>query len=126
MDNRPPGAKVYFEDTPFDQTEIIKSQPYRYKPSAVLTPKRTNAENKPFIAGGGAAMLQSAGINKGIGAVTGGKPDYDINDRVKHIKYGEGTVTDMEPGPRDYKVTVDFDDAGQKIMYAAFARLVKI
>ncbi len=126
MDNRPPGAKVYFEDTPFDQTEIIKSQPYRYKPSAVLTPKRTNAENKPFIAGGGAAMLQSAGINKGIGTVTGGKPDYDINDRVKHIKYGEGTVTDMEPGPRDYKVTVDFDDAGQKIMYAAFARLVKI
>ena len=29
-------------------------------------------------------------------------------------------------GPRDYKVTVDFDDAGQKIMYAAFARLIKI
>lgn len=126
MDNRPPGAKVYFEDAPFDQTETVKSQPYRYKPSAVLSPKRTASENKPFIAGGGAAALQSAGIHKGIGAVTGGKPDYDINDRVKHTKYGEGTVTDIEPGPRDYKVTVDFDNAGQKIMYAAFARLVKI
>lgn len=54
-----------------------------------------------------------------------GKPDYDIGDRVKHVKYGEGTVTDLEPGPRDYKVTVDFDEAGQKIMYAAFAKLVK-
>lgn len=126
MDNRPPGAKVYFEDISFEQTETVKLQPYRYKPSAVLAPKRTAAENKPFIAGGGAGMLQSAGINKGVGAVTGGKPDYDINDRVKHVKYGEGTVTDIEPGPRDYKVTVDFDDAGQKIMYAAFARLVKI
>ena len=88
-------------------------------------PKRTAAENKPFIAGGIGA-LNAPGISKGIGAVTGGKPDYDVGDRVKHVKYKEGTVTDLEPGPRDYKVTVDFDDAGQKIMYAAFARLVKI
>ena len=57
--------------------------------------------------------------------MTGGKPDYDIGDRVVHVKYGEGTVTDLEPGPRDYKVTVDFDEAGQKIMYAAFAKLQK-
>jgi len=42
------------------------------------------------------------------------------------VKYGEGFVTDLEPGPRDYKVTVDFDDAGQKIMYAAFAKLEKL
>ena len=66
------------------------------------------------------------GISKGVGAVTGGKPDYDIGDRVRHVKYGEGTVTDLEPGPRDYKVTVDFDQSGQKIMYAAFAKLIKI
>ncbi len=88
-------------------------------------PKRTAAENKPFIASG-IGSLNAPGINKGVGAVTGGKPDYDAGDRVKHVKYGEGTVTDLEPGPRDYKVTVDFDDAGQKIMYAAFARLIKI
>ena len=69
-------------------------------------------------------MLKAAGIQKG--AVSGGKPEYDIGDRVKHVKYGEGTVMDLEPGPRDYKVTVDFDGSGQKIMYAGFARLVKI
>ncbi len=98
----------------------------KYKPIATPAPKRTAAENKPYIAGGGLGSLSAMGISKGVGAVTGGKPDYDIGDRVKHVKYGEGTVTDLEPGPRDYKVTVDFDDAGQKIMYAAFARLVKI
>ncbi len=97
-----------------------------YRPSAILKPKRTAAENKPFIAGGGLGSLAAAGIAKGAGAVTGGKPDYDIEDRVKHVKYGEGTVTNLEPGPRDYKVTVDFDDAGQKIMYAAFAKLTRI
>lgn len=98
----------------------------RYKPAAVLKPRRTAAENKPFIAGGGLGSLAAAGIQKGTGAISGGKPSYDAGDRVRHVKYGEGTVTDLEPGPRDYKVTVDFDNSGQKIMYAGFARLEKI
>ena len=98
----------------------------KYKPIATPMPKRTAAENKPYIAGGGLGSLKVAGISKGVGAVTGGKPDYDIGDRIKHVKYGEGTVTDLEPGARDYKVTVDFDDVGQKIMYAAFAKLIKV
>ncbi len=98
----------------------------KYKPIATPMPKRTAAENKPYIAGGGLGSLKAAGISKGVGAVTGGKPDYDIGDRIKHVKYGEGTVTDLEPGARDYKVTVDFDDVGQKIMYAAFAKLIKV
>ena len=42
------------------------------------------------------------------------------------LSTGEGTVVDLEPGARDYKVTVDFDDVGQKIMYAAFAKLKKL
>ena len=108
-------------------TELMDNKPQapKTRPIAVAAPKRTAAENKPYIAGGGLGSLAAAGITKGAGAVTGGKPDYDIGDRVVHVKYGEGTVTDLEPGPRDYKVTVDFDEAGQKIMYAAFAKLQK-
>ena len=49
-----------------------------------------------------------------------------MGDRVKHIKFGEGTVLSMEKGARDYQVTVNFDIAGQKVMYAAFAKLQKI
>jgi hypothetical protein len=40
-------------------------------------------------------------------------------------EYGTGTVQKIEAGPRDYKVTVQFDDFGRKIMYAAFAKLRK-
>lgn len=126
MDNRLPASRFNFMDIPSSKFNPVEGQVYKYKPVATLTPKRTAPENKPFIAGGGAGALSRAGISKGVGAVSGGKPDYDIGDRVKHIKYGEGTVMDLEPGPRDYKVTVDFDDAGQKVMYAAFARLVKV
>ena len=95
------------------------------KPKAVAVPKRTPAENRPFIAGGGIGSLSGiGGISKGISGVN--EIDYEVGDRVKHIKYGEGTVTGIEKGPRDYQVTAVFDEAGQKVMYAAFAKLKKI
>lgn len=52
--------------------------------------------------------------------------DYKIGDRVKHIKFGEGTVLGIEDGARDYQVTVQFDTAGQKMMMASFAKLKKL
>lgn len=52
--------------------------------------------------------------------------DYVVGDRVKHIKFGEGTVLNIEDGPKDYQVTVAFDKAGQKIMMASFAKLKKL
>ena len=58
--------------------------------------------------------------------VTKADIDYGAGDRVKHIKFGEGTVLGVEDGPRDYQVTVQFDTAGQKVMMASFAKLKKL
>ena len=58
--------------------------------------------------------------------VTKAEVNYGVGDRVKHIKFGEGTVVGIEDGPRDYQVTVNFDTAGQKIMMASFAKLKKL
>lgn len=52
--------------------------------------------------------------------------DYGVGDRVKHIKFGEGTVQNIAEGGRDYEVTVAFDRVGVKKMFASFAKLVKI
>ena len=52
--------------------------------------------------------------------------DYGVGDRVSHIKFGEGVVTAIDEGGRDYEVTVDFEDFGTKKMFAAFARLEKL
>ncbi len=54
------------------------------------------------------------------------KPAYSVGDRVRHVKFGDGTVENIERTPKDFKVVVKFDGCGQKIMYAAFAKLVKI
>lgn len=51
--------------------------------------------------------------------------DYQTGDRVRHVKFGEGTVIQIVEGGRDYEVTVDFDGVGVKKMFAAFAKLKK-
>lgn len=51
---------------------------------------------------------------------------YKEGDRVKHIKFGEGNVTSIVQGGRDFEVTVDFDKVGTKKMFASFAKLKKI
>ena len=52
--------------------------------------------------------------------------EYTNGDRVKHIKFGEGTVVNIADGGRDYEVTVNFDKVGVKKMFASFAKLKKI
>ena len=120
-------------DTVFDKskssaasTSVAQSKPLvgagpTAKPKAVVRPKRTAAENQPYIAkaasGVGAVSLAAVG-SKAL--------EYGVGDRVRHMRYGEGTVLKIEDGPRDAQVTVVFDEAGQKIMYAGFAKLKKV
>ena len=99
---------------------------YDFRPKATLRPKVTAKADKPFIAKDIGSLNQLAGLSKGTAGMTASAPDYQIGDRVSHIKYGEGTVLGLVKEPRDYKVTVNFDNAGQKIMYASFAKLKRI
>ena len=52
--------------------------------------------------------------------------DYEVGDRVKHIKFGAGTVCEIVQGGRDFEVAVDFDRVGRKKMFASFAKLKKL
>ncbi len=52
--------------------------------------------------------------------------DYQPGDRVRHVKFGEGTVRAITEQKRDFEVTVEFDHYGIKKMYASFARLQKL
>ena len=52
--------------------------------------------------------------------------DYGVGDTVRHVKFGVGIVKNIVEGGRDYEVTVDFDRAGTKKLFAGFANLKKI
>lgn len=49
--------------------------------------------------------------------------DYTVGDMVRHIKFGVGTVLKITDAGKDYEVTVDFEKAGIKKMFASFAKL---
>lgn len=81
--------------------------------------------NKPFMKSSYGEPSTKPAFGKSF-TITKQPVDYVIGDRVKHIKFGEGTVLNIEDGPKDYQVTVAFDKAGQKIMMASFAKLKKL
>ena len=73
-------------------------------------------------------MAFSGGFQKGKAAMTAAapKPDYEVGDRVRHFKLGEGVVKSIVGGGKDYEVTIEFDKSGTKKMFAQFAKLKRV
>ena len=71
-------------------------------------------------AGGGAGFGKTFSVEKSK------ELNYQVGDRVKHGKFGCGVVQEIKDGAKDYEVTVCFDTAGVKRMFASFARLEKL
>ena len=78
-------------------------------------------KRKPFALSGGSGKTSG-------GSSSGGKAllDYEEGDRVSHMKFGEGIVTGIRDGGRDWEVTVDFEEYGTKKLFAGFAKLKKV
>ena len=104
---------------PFDK-EMQKEREQELIRQNAYTQAKQAFRQKPF---------QNYGIQKGAKAFAVSKEkglDYQVGDRVRHIKFGEGTVIGILEGGRDFEVTVEFDTAGVKKMFATFAKLKKI
>lgn len=80
-----------------------------------------NRKSSP-LGTGGVGAFEQMGIHKGTPK---GSVNYKVGDTVKHVKFGEGKVLEMEKSGDDYKVTVDFP-SGQRRVMASFARLEKV
>ncbi len=93
---------------------------------------RTDSDiHKPYGKSSGRTnlFLNNPYISKGIkGGLSDTSHTYDIKcgDRVRHIKFGEGTVTDISGDTDDRKISVNFDECGVRKMKAFFAKLTKI
>ena len=116
--------------------EEFRAKPFYMRGSS----QHTGSKGAGSFAGTG---LRTAGSSaSGQGSVTFGKVDlsalkgsnlqktadldYQEGDRVRHIKFGEGTVQKIADGARDKEVTVEFDRFGVKKMLAGFAKLKKL
>lgn len=118
LDAKTPAIKRRSDDMP-DPFSFPKAQQTFSKKPYAASPAERNAYAKPYIAKAASALPQNFGT-------AGGTLDYEVGDTVSHIKFGRGIVKSIVSGGRDYEVTVDFEGAGVKKMFANFAKLKKV
>ena len=88
-----------------------------------MTPAKNQGVGKPLTGSQALASLQKG---RQLAAGGNGPLGYEVGDRVRHVKFGEGIVTDIKEGGRDHEVTIEFDSVGTRKMFAKFAKLVKV
>ena len=110
-----PGQKQPAHKLPERQVTPVQQarEAFLSKPMAM---QRQNIPGKPV----------QPSINTATDPAVRKKLGYDVGDLVQHQKFGEGMVTKIVSGGRDYEVTVQFHEAGVKKMFAAFAKLQKV
>lgn len=84
-----------------------------YGKTSSYASKTTNTPERPVF--GKTFMVQKAA-----------SLEYAEGERVRHDRFGDGTVKKIVDGGKDYEVTVDFDRVGIRKMFASFARLKKL
>jgi len=99
-DDSSSAGSISFSDNIFDKQSPRTQSQVSYKPYSNPAPR------------------QFAGSNMGT-------LDYKVGDKVKHIKFGIGTVLDITMGGKDYEVTVEFEGYGIRKLLASFAKLIK-
>lgn len=92
---------------PYGTTGLLKGVNYS-KPKAVAKPV--------------------ANINPGLSGLTKGsdltgETNYKKGDRVSHIKFGEGVITNIDNSGKSTYITIEFNDYGQRILDSRFAKL---
>lgn len=110
------GTQIPVQNTYSHAKEAFRTRPFASQFSASQSSGKTTGK-QPF-----------SSLQKGSQILAGksGSLSYQVGDRVRHTKFGEGTVLEIKEGGRDYEVTVEFDSAGVRKMFAMFARLVKV
>ena len=83
------------------------------------------AQTSPRPAGRASGSMPQSPVRQfGSGPIAA--PEYQVGDKVRHMRFGTGVVTALTRGGRDYEVTVEFEKSGTKKMLTSFAKMEKI
>ena len=79
--------------------------------------------SKKSMTGATPSQKASPVINLTKGSELKSNINYKAGDRVSHIKFGEGVVTEIDTSGNNTYVKIDFDQYGQRILDSRFAKL---
>ncbi|MGP1588672.1 MAG: ATP-dependent helicase [Oribacterium sp.] len=121
-----------YSGTPFEEENDSRTNSYGFSGMGSLGYRDSGRQGGPHNVQSRAGGRKRSGpgipslMQKGMDRPKLEHLDYGVGDRVSHVKFGTGTVTEITQDKRDFMVTVDFDGAGRKKMFASFARLMKL
>ena len=121
-------TEIPVQNTYSHAKQAFRAQPFAAQFGGYGSGRASGTSGTAGGTGKGAGKQPFSALQKGsqLTAGKGGKLSYGVGDRVRHVKFGEGTVLEIKEGGRDYEVTVQFDSAGVRKMFAMFAKLVKV
>lgn len=70
--------------------------------------------------------MAGSGSGAAGGDRTAGSSDISVGDRVRHERFGPGTVVAIEGRPPDTTAVVEFTESGRRKLLLRFAKLVRI
>ncbi len=123
--------------TLFGKTECYSSSRFLREIPAELLENPTKKEKKAF----GGQTEKSMGVQQAkpaafartfgsFGAMGIARPasseSFRVGDRVEHKKFGIGVISSVEKEKEDFKLEIQFKDAGMKRLMAGFANLKKV
>jgi DNA helicase-2/ATP-dependent DNA helicase PcrA len=110
----------FLSEVPRELMEILNSASYIAKP-------RTTWVNAVNSAAGARRFLEERGHRLGeVPRLRGSNRRWKLGTKVRHPKYGVGTVLDCEEDGEDTKLTVSFPGYGRKKLMERFAPLEKL
>jgi DNA helicase-2/ATP-dependent DNA helicase PcrA len=84
---------------------------------------RYETGSEPDLGTGGFARV---GAGSSVGGLPATQVEWHAGDRVRHRRYGLGTVRASELVKGEEEVTVDFDEHGEKYLIAVYANLERV
>lgn len=88
-----------------------KNNPYTRSATANVNPSANPGFGKAFPMGGSTASAPTS---------------YEVGDKVRHIKFGNGEVIDVIPSGSDQEIVVNFDRVGEKHLFASLVKMKKL
>lgn len=80
----------------------------------------------PMISKGFGGSYKTPSVKSSSAAGNSQTLSYSEGDRVRHMRFGEGSVQKITPSGADFEVTVAFDNGNTRKMLSSFAKLKKV
>lgn len=125
-----PKHYLEYEEKAFGYAPVNMDRIPSKKPAEQVIQLKAYGKNNPYTRSATSNANPSAnpGFGKAfpMGNAASAPASYEVGDKVRHIKFGNGEVIDVIPSGGDQEIVVNFDRVGEKHLFASLVKMKKL